>query len=131
MASVAVITGKASGSGDAIGVGQSTAVGRGEASGTGDAIGVGQSITTAYGLTNHRRAKALAKRQREAAIRLARYEAVRDAKPGRTWLEAYTEAAQALASTTAKAAPETMAKAYKAAKKALDRGRVRGHRPGS
>ena len=78
-----------------------------------------------WALAVKRRTKAHAKRAQEAAIRLMRYEAVRDAHglDGLSWEEAYEHATEILADTPAAAGPDTMRKVYATVKKHLKKGR--------
>jgi len=76
-------------------------------------------------LATKRRGKEHAKRAREAAVRLQRYLAVRDAhkRDGLSWERAKDRAAEVLASTSAAAEPDTMWKVYKQVNKDLKSGR--------
>jgi hypothetical protein len=79
-----------------------------------------------WALAVSRRTKAHAKRAREAAIRLMRYEAVRDAHhlDGLSWEEACAQATKVYADNPDVAAePDRMWKAYKRVKKDLRKGR--------
>jgi hypothetical protein len=69
------------------------------------------------------RTKGYRTRAYNALKRLMRYRAVRDAKPNRTWEEAYDRAAEDLAKTTAKGEPDTMRDDYFKVAKDLREGR--------
>ncbi|MCP1765147.1 hypothetical protein [Bradyrhizobium japonicum] len=76
-------------------------------------------------LTDKRRTKIHAKRAIEAAVRLIRYMAVRDARAsGLTWDAAYEEAERVLATNpAAKAQADTIKQAYQEVKRDLKTGR--------
>ena len=76
-------------------------------------------------LADNHRTKVHAKRAREAAVRLMRYMAGRDARAsGQTWEAAYAKAERVLATNPAAAAePDTMRKAYQEVKRDLRAGR--------
>jgi hypothetical protein len=78
-----------------------------------------------WSLAVKRRTKRHAKRAQEAAIRLMRYEIVRDAHQiyGLSWEDSYERATEVLADTPAAAEPDTMRKVYGKVKKHLKKGR--------
>jgi hypothetical protein len=74
-------------------------------------------------LADDRRGRAHAKRALEAAADSMRYQAVCDAKAGRTWEAAYGQAADVLAGTPARGSADAMKRSYQKVKRDLRAGR--------